>query len=202
MNIANRTKLISLLFAAVLAACSSNVIVYQYQYDSTLDEVFVKQGVDLSQYNAVIIDQISVWYPDKYQPTPENLQLITENLDRAQYMFRESIIHALSDRFTVTEEAGKGVLRLHVEFVDLRAAEANEDVPGDLARYQFNTKAGHITMIGQLFDANTGEQLARAADLGEQQSIGGEGRVNWDAIASDFEYWANVFSNWLNTTKQ
>jgi hypothetical protein len=199
MKNVNRTHVFGLLMAFLIVGCSSTVEVYQYQYDSTLDEVFVKQGVDFSQYKSVIIDQISVWYPDKYQPSPENLQAINENVDRAQYLFRESIIHALSDRFTVTEEAGKGVLRLHVEFVDLRAAEANEDVPGDLARYQFNTEAGHITMIGQLFDANTGEQLARAADLGQQQSIGGEGRVDWEAIASDFKYWANVFSNWLNT---
>lgn len=190
-----------LIGATLMISCSSTVNVYQYQYDSTLDEVFVKQGVDFSQYDSVLIDQISVWYPDRYQPTPENMQRITENLDRAQYMFRESMIHALPDRFTVADEAGEGVLRLHVEFVDLRAAVADDDVPGDLRRYQFDTKPGHITMIGQLLDANTGEQLARAADLGKQQSVGGQGRVDWDAIASDFKYWANVFSNWLNTAK-
>ena len=199
-------QILKLLFALTtsmfLTSCSSTVEVYQYQYDSTLDEVFVKQGVDFSEYNSVIVDQISVWYPDKYRPSPENLQQITENLDRAQYLFRETIIHALSDRFTVTDRAAKGVLRLHVEFVDLRAAQLDEDVPGDLARYQFETKAGHITMTGQIFDAESGELLARAADLGKQQSVGGDGRVDWKAIGSDFEYWANVFSSWLNSVHE
>ena len=99
---------------------------------------------------------------------------------------------------TIFRGRSRNVLRLHVEFVDLRAARQDADVPGDLSRYEFRTRPGHITMIGQLFDARSGEQLARAADLGKQQSVGGDGLVDWDAIASDFEYWANVFSAWMD----
>jgi hypothetical protein len=183
-----------------MSACSSKVVVYEYQYDSILDEVFVAQDVDFTRYHSVIVDPISVWYPEKYTPSPENLRKVTENLDRAQYLFRETIIHSLSDRFTVVDQPGDGVLRLHVEFVDLRAAQRDEDVPGDLERFQFNTRAGHITMVGQLMDSRTGMQLARAADLGSQ-SVGGEGRVDWNTIGSDFKYWANVFSAWLGERK-
>jgi hypothetical protein len=193
----NLTIVLSVLAALIVSACTT-VEVYQYQYDSTLDEVFVKQGVDFSRYDTVMIDKVSVWYPDKYAPPPERLEAINANLEKAQDLFRDSIINAISDSYAITDKPGRNVLRLHVEFVDLRAAEKDEDVPGDLARYQFNTKAGHITMIGQLFDAHSGEQLARAADLGKQQSIGGEGRVDWNAIASDFDYWADVFGAWLN----
>jgi len=191
------TFLISLLFAMISLSCTT-VEVYQYQYDSTLDEVFIKQDVDFTRYNSLMIDQVSVWYPDAYSPSPENAAKVQENLAKAQDLFRESISTAVSDRYSVTDTAGKNVLRLHVEFVDLRAAQAKSDVPGDLTRYDFKTQPGHITMIGQLFDSSSGEQLARAADLGKQQSIGGDGRVDWEAIASDFEYWANVFSAWLN----
>ena len=189
--------MISLLFAFSLVNCST-VEVYQYQYDSTLDEVFVKQDVDFSRYTSVMIDQVSVWYPDEYAPSAENAGKAQANLAKAQDLFHGTIAKALSDRYTVTDKPGRNVLRLHVEFVDLRAARQDVDVPGDLSRYEFKTRPGHITMIGQLFDASSGEQLARAADLGKQQSVGGNGVVDWDAIASDFQYWANVFSAWMN----
>ncbi len=53
-------------------------------------------------------------------------------------------------------------------------------------------------MVAQLFDSRSGDRLARAADLGKQESIGGDGLVDWDAIAEDFDYWADVFSSWLD----
>ena len=191
------------LFAALfLLSCSTTTKVYQYKYDSTLDEVFVKQGADFSPYTAVMVDQISVWYPDEYAPTPENASRVEENLAKAQELFRDAVRDALSDRFTISDVAGANVLRLSVEFVDLRAAEGKENIPSELNRNEFKTSPGHITMIGQLLDSTTGEQLARAADLGKKQSAGGNGKVDWDAIASDFDYWASVFAAWMDTVHE
>ncbi|MFT5140132.1 MAG: hypothetical protein ACI9CB_001793 [Rhodothermales bacterium] len=190
--------LIALLSAIALLSCSTTVEVYKYQYNTTLDEVFIKQDADFNKYNSVMIDQVSVWYPDAYAPTAENAGKVEANLAKAQELFRETMANAFSGRYAVVDEPGEHVLRLHVEFVDLRAAHEKIDVPHDLSRYEFKTQPGHITMIGQLFDSLSGEQLARAADLGEQQSVGGNGLVDWDAIASDFEFWANVFSSWLD----
>ncbi len=188
------------LTVVVSSTACTRVEVYQYQYDSKLDDVFIKQGVDFSHYTAVMIDEVSVWYPDEFAPSPENAEKAKSNLAKAQVLFRETIGNALSDRYALSDKPGKDVLRVHVEFVDLRAARHDSDVPGDLARYEFKTKPGHITMIGQLFDSRSGEQLARAADLGKRQSVGGNGQVDWNAIASDFEYWASVFSTWMEST--
>jgi hypothetical protein len=196
-------KIVRFSFIAVLLAFTcvncSTVEVYQYKNDSTLDDVFIKQGVDFSRYKTVMIDPVSVWYPDEFAPSPENLERVNSNLAKAQDLFRESIGNAISDSYAVTDKPGKNVLRLHVEFIDMRAAKQDTDLPARLARYEFNTRPGHITMIVQFFDASSGEQLARAADLGKQQSAGGNGQIDWDAIASDFEYWANVFSTWLDS---
>jgi hypothetical protein len=202
MNRYSRTIFSCLIASLFLMSCSTTTNVYQYKYDSTLDEVFVKQGADFSQYTAVMVDQISVWYPDEYAPSPENAARVEKNLAKAQDLFKSSVKDALSDRFTISEVAGENVLRLNVEFVDLRAAPDEENVPAELTRYEFKTRPGHITMIGQLLDSNTGEQLARAADLGQKQSVGGSGKVDWDAIASDFEYWASVFAAWMDTVHE
>jgi hypothetical protein len=186
-----------LLSAALLAACST-VEVYQHQNKSSLDDVFIKQGADFSGYTAVIIDDVSVWYPDEYTPSAENADKAKANLARAQILFKETIARSLSERYPVTDQAGRNVLRVHVEFVDLRALREGAAVPSELSRYDFNTRPGHITMIAQLFDSRSGERLARAADLGKQESVGGDGLVDWDAIAADFEYWAEIFSAWMD----
>lgn len=194
--------LAGLLAALTCAGCTTTVKVYQYQYDATLDEVFVKQGVDLRRYDAVMIDPISVWYPDEFAPSPENAGKAKENLARAQDLFRKTIADALPNKYTVTDTPGRNVLRLHVEFIDLRAADGEATLPAELSRYEFETRPGHITLVGELLDSNSGEQLARAADLGKQPSAGGNGVVDWDAIASDFRYWADVFSAWMDREQQ
>ena len=194
----SRAVLVSLFYTLFSVSCATTVEVYTYQYDSTLDEVFVKENVDFSRYTAIIVDQVSVWYPDEFAPSPENADKVQANLARAQDLFRQTIADTLSDRYTVTDTPGKNVLRLHVEFIDLRAVPEGSSPPSELARLEFKTQPGHITMTGQLLDSVSGEQLARVADLGKQQSVGGNGRVDWNAIASDFEYWANIFSAWLD----
>ena len=40
--------------------------------------------------------------------------------------------------------------------------------------------------------------LARAADLGKREAFGTYTLIDWEAIASDFEYWALVFRGWLD----
>jgi hypothetical protein len=193
----HRSAFVSLLCAALVSGCST-VEVFQYQNESRLDHVFIKQGVDFSRYTAVMIDDINVWYPDEFAPSPENADRIRENLALAQDLFRQTIADALDERYQVTDMPGRNVLRVAVEFVDLRAVKGGARVPSELARYEFNAQPGRITMVAQLFDSRSGERLARAADLGKQESIGGDGRVDWNAIAEDFNYWAEVFSAWLS----
>ena len=189
--------LISMALVYSLSNCST-VDVFEYQNDSRLDEVYIKTGVDFSHYHSIMIDAISVWYPDQYSPSPENVEKARANLARAQDLFRQTIREALADRYSVTDKPGKDVLRIHAEFVDLRAIPQGGDIPVELARYDFETKPGHITLVAQLLDSQSGDLLARAADVGQQESIGGDGLVNWDAISSDFDYWAEIFRTWLD----
>jgi len=188
---------LAVLLAALACTTCTTVHVYQYQYDSNLDEVFVKQGADFRPYTAVMVDPISVWYPDESAPSPENVGKAQANLARAQDLFRKTIADALPEGYSLSDKPGKNVLRLHVEFIDLRAVTGVADLPSELSRYEFDTRPGHITMVGQLFDSVTGEQLARAADLGKQRSVGGNGLVDWDAIAADFRFWADIFGAWM-----
>jgi len=189
---------LALLVAMLIAGCSRTINVYRYQYDSTLDEVYLKDGVDFSRYSAVMIDGISVWRPSNHILSPEDAKTARANLARAQDLFIESVSNALSDRYTVVGAPGKNVLRVQVEFIDLRALAPGEELPSDLDRLRVRTKPGHITMIARLLDSRSGEVLARAADLGKREAFGTYTLIDWEAIASDFEYWALVFRGWLD----
>lgn len=198
MNKPFKTVLIFVVLLLALTACSRTINVYRYQYDSTLDEVYLKDGVDFSRYSAVMIDGISVWRPSNHILSPEDAKTARANLARAQDLFIESVSNALSDRYTVVGAPGKNVLRVQVEFIDLRALAPGEELPSDLDRLRVRTKPGHITMIARLLDSRSGEVLARAADLGKREAFGTYTLIDWEAIASDFEYWALVFRGWLD----
>jgi hypothetical protein len=182
----------------VLTSCANKVQVYEYKFDSTLDEVFIKKGVSFDKYHTVMIDRVSVWYPTDYRPSGQNIEKARGNLSQAQDMFEETLRRTLSDRYNLTSGKGKNVLRIQVEFIDLRAIPVGGSPPAELNRFSFKTQPGHITMIARLMDSQTDEVLARASDLGKRASSGGEAEVDWDAIASDFEYWAMVFRGWFD----
>lgn len=198
MNKMTTTALFGLLLLILATACARNINVYRYQYDSTLDEVYFKEGVDFSRYDAVMIDGISVWRPSAHVLSPEDAKIARANLARAQDLFLQTVRDAIADRYPVVNKPGKGVLRVQVEFIDLRALGPGEPLPADLNRLRFRTRPGHITMIARLLDSTSGEQLARAADLGKQESHGSYTLVDWEAIASDFDYWARIFRGWLD----
>jgi hypothetical protein len=189
-------QMICVLLLGLVACTTTNV--YQYQYESRLDEVFIKSSVDFSQYKSVIIGAVSVWYPNPTDEAGVDMNRVKANIAKAEKLFHATITDVLDDDYPVTTAPGKGVLKVHAEFIDLRMIPEGGQVPAEFSRYDFAVKPGHITMIVRLLDSVSGEVLARAADLGKEQSTGGEGIVDWDAIASDFEYWASIFREWMD----
>jgi hypothetical protein len=192
------TTAIALLCACLLQACAHRIQFYEYKNDASLDHVYVKKEVDFSHYRSMLFDEVSVWHPRENGPSPEKIASVRANLARMQELFDATFTAALGDRYTRSASPGRNTLRLEVQFIDLRALPPGSPIPQDLTRYVFRTQPGHITMVARLFDARSGELLARAADLGKRASAGGEAVVDWEAIASDLDYWARVFRAWLD----
>ena len=182
----------------MLALCSmlsafgcARVEVFQDMQDARLDRVYLKQGADFSRYNAVLIDTVSVWYPPGLGPDDSDLRIIEK-------LFREAMGAAVAGAYAIVTSPVRGTLRLHVEFIDLSGIAPGEEIPPTLRRYRFETAAGHITMVGELSDAATGEVLARAADRGIGQLwVRGEG-LDRESVAIDFRRWAAIFRNWMD----
>ena len=162
----------------------------------------MKKGVDFSKYKSILIDAVSVWYPDASAPSLENAAKAKSNLARGQALFKQMIEDALDDVYPLTDSPGINVLRIHAEFVDLRSIPPGGAIPADFSRKKFRTRPGHITLVVELMDSRSGEVLARAADLGKNESRGGDGVVDWDAIEADFRYWAEILRTWLDKVHQ
>ncbi|MDH3637502.1 MAG: DUF3313 domain-containing protein [Gammaproteobacteria bacterium] len=179
--------LCSLMFAF---GCT-RVEVYRDLRDGRLDRVYVKENADFSGYDAVAIDTVSVWYPPGLGPDIADLRAMEE-------LFHQAIVAALADAYRIAQSPGRGILQLHVQFVDLSGIAPDQDIPEPLGRYEFKTAAGHITLVGELTDSVTGEVLARAADLGIGELwVHGEA-LDRESISIDFRRWARIFRDWMD----
>jgi hypothetical protein len=188
--------------AGLVFACTHTINVYEYRQDSVLDHVFIKKGVDFGAYQTIMFDEISVWHPKENGPSPERVAQVRANLAKAQEVFYQTMTAALADRYRIVQSPARNTLRVEVQFIDLRALPPDSPIPVDLQRLQFRTAPGHITMVARLFDARSGDLLARAADLGRQAIAAGEAVVDWEAIASDFDFWARIFRAWLDQAQR
>ena len=178
----------------LLTACTT-VNVFEYQKDSRADDVYLKQGVDFSRYQAVQIRAISVWYPNATAQADENAR--DNNIAKAQNLFKQVISDELGENYQVVDQPGRDALWLHVEFIDLRSLNPGDPIPAAVSQKEFNTRAGHITLVAELRDSVSEEVLARAADLG-RKSQGGPGIVEWDEIEADFRKWAVMLREWMD----
>ncbi len=184
-------KWLWVLGCVVAALGCARVEVFQDLRDARLERVYLKQDVDFSRYTAVLVDPVSVWYPPGRGPDATDLGTI-------ERLYRDAMTAALADRYPLVTSPARRALRLHVEFVDLSGLAPDEEVPPALRRYRFPTAAGHLTMVGELSDAATGEVLARAADTGIGQLwVGGSG-LDRESLAIDFRRWARIFRNWMD----
>ena len=182
----------------IVSACASKVEVFDYQPEARVDEAFIRQGADFSGYDAILIDSISVWYPNEAAPSPENADRAAANLERAENLFKQVIQDAIQEGYRLADKPGKDVLRFHVEFLDLRSIPAGGFVPLDIQQKKFKKAPGHITLVAELQDSKSGEVLARVADMGEKESKGGDGVVDWDAIEADFRVWGQMLRTWMD----
>jgi len=186
------------LLALMTASCASKVEVYDYQPEARVDEAFIRQGADFSRYNAVLIDSISVWYPTENAPSEENAPVAAANLEKAEQLFKQVIQQSLEGGYQLADKAAADVLRIQVEFVDLRSIPNGGFIPLDIQAKKFKTAPGHITLVSELQDSKSGEVLARVADMGDEESKGGDGVVDWDAIEADFRVWGKMLRGWLD----
>ena len=162
------------------------------QLDSVeLDFVFTRRDTDLAGYDRVIVDLVSVWYVNDYGLAQDERDA---QIARLQAGFTEASAKALeSIGFQIVDEPGPGVLRLHVEIIDLKINQpiANQNPFKD--RFLFDVEPGHMTLVAQLQDSISNEILMYVADMENTIDEAELGSL-WDQVELAFGNWSTTLS--------
>ena len=162
------------------------------QLDSAeLDFVFTRRGTNSTGYDRVIVDLVSVWYVNDHGVTQDEREA---QIARLQAGFAEASAEALeSNGFQIVNESGPGVLRLHVEIIDLKINQPIADQNPFKDRFLFDVEPGHMTLVAQLQDSVSNEVLMYVADMENTIDEAELGSL-WDQVELAFGIWSTTLS--------
>lgn len=178
-----------LIGGAAQAAFSSTAKWIQID-DSGADFLFVRPDADLSRFDKVMIDPLSVWYADSGSERDDELQ---SNIQRLCAAFEQVFSHRLERAgFQIVTEPAEGVLRLHVEIIDMKLNISKGDAEAYSSKYLFAVVPGQMTLVGSLHDSQTDEILLRMADV--EKGSNAQPVSVWDEVDVAFGHWSTVLS--------
>lgn len=136
---------------------------------SSLDELYVKPGVDFGQYDKIAVDSVPVsfnpyWRRDhRDNLTDRDVQRIQDTMAR---LLREQFIKEFTReggyKLVEADGAGAGTLLFSPSIVRLNLYAPDTSAPG--IRENFVTSAGHATLSLDVYDAASGELLMHVQD--------------------------------------
>jgi hypothetical protein len=158
--------------------------------------VYVNTRVDLSKYNAVLLDPVTIWFVPGGDPDPtpgEEMQSLVNYLDSAMR-------GALRRNFRLVDRPGPGVMRIRVALTEAEGAPVVADIVSSLPPFRLvssTTKlatgahafVGRASIEGEVTDALTGTRLLAAVDRRSgEKSLATAGE--WNDVKAAMDYWA------------
>jgi hypothetical protein len=208
-----RTILVAVLAAALCAACANDTSTRNLEVthdglervrDSRVERVWVKPGVDFSQYTEISLLDCSVSSRRNWRMNHPGVR--TRDMKRIKSMladeFRQVFTEALeSGGHPVITDADDHVLLIRPAIIDLDVA-APDTNSGDRSD-SFTTSPGAMTLVIELYDSVSNEILARAIDRRRTYNVGNILRwttrgTNRDAARRILRIWANLLISRLD----
>ncbi|MEO1325953.1 MAG: DUF3313 family protein [Pseudomonadota bacterium] len=133
----------------------------------TLDMLFTSVNANLTRYDTVYVETVSVWYPTETESALERANALRE---RAASELEQALVEdgvQLADTPSTTNAM---IIRLQLlDFSDMRdSAQAR----AWQRRFKFNVAPGRVTMVAELIDAQTGNAIVRMADMQDEADSG------------------------------
>ena len=184
--------------------------------NSALALGYMKPGVDLRGYTAIMLDPVAV----SYQKDPgnrysrgtgggdNNFALNSRQMENFKGWFQEAVVEALSadDGYQIVYAPGPDVLRINAQLIDLIVRTPTQQTGG---RGQTTTRSYYeVTVVVEAYDSETGEILARAAERRDPTNnprdelvsvVPGIVQANTRAL---FGYWAAVMRTRLDELRE
>lgn len=205
--------------AMLLAGCSQSTVMSTPEADvtydglvrreqSTIQNVWIREDIDLASYSRYILEvdlEFRVPRGDDGQArtrefplTEADKQSLTEVVENT---FRKELQN--SRYFTESQATGPDVGLIHIRLMDIVALKPNE--PGnrvgdneEIAGSAFGvvSSVGEATLVGEIFDSQTGEIIARFVERrAGRQAVGGvsSSRASgWREIVPGIERWGRI----------
>lgn len=177
----------------------------------SLDEVYLKPGVSLSQFTAIRLTPCTVAFradwmrnqnfdrsPGSSRVTEEDMQVISDRLARScdehflEALEREPAYHIVGDE--VTDEV---VLEVRPSIIDLDVTAPDINEVGISRTY--TTSSGEMTLFLEAFDAASGEIIARVVDEKEDYD---DMRLEWTNRATNMADANRYLRSWTKSLRE
>ncbi len=174
---------------------------------------YEKPGLDLAPYRTLTIDPLVVWN----NPHPKEGGLNAMDLWQLQLTFKDRIVKALGEGYTVVERPGPNILRLRAALTDAIGSKphSNLDTPGPIVPLagdllviatetlvSTNFIVGHASLEAELLDSQTSERLVGYIEKRESsKTYVSDNPHNLGPIVEIFDYWAKKLRQRLDRAR-
>lgn len=205
-----RSRAIGAVFAlcAALAGCASAPAQWEgleLRPSSTLDQVYVRPGVQFGEYRRVRLDPAVVefdkaWNPNAYerdlsrQVRPEDVREIKDGL--AQLLQKTFADELARGGYPLTDDDAPDVLRVTPSIVNLYVNAPDTMAAGRSRTYVMD--AGRMTLVLEARDSVTGQRLARAVDTKRGTDVG---RLQWSNGVTNAVEAQRALSQWARALR-
>lgn len=143
-----------------------------------IDYAYARPGASLAGYNKIMLDPVEVAFRKDWKPnrTGSNLPLPAKEREE----IRQGVVRIVGEEFTkelqrskvyqLVTTAGPDVLRAKVRIIDLYVNAPDTASTAVTRTYTMST--GEMTLLGELFDSESGQVVARVLDRTEARGTG------------------------------
>ncbi len=170
------------------------------------DSVYMKEGVDFSVYNKIMMDHVVFYFRDDSRDN----EIHPEELSELSEIFHKAVVESLNDAYPLVNEPGPDVMRLRIAITDVDASNpgmgaVSTVMPVGLALSIVkkgitgkHTGVGSASIEVEILNSTNNERIGAAIDTRPGGKI--EGFSKWGAVEGAFEFWAKRLRIWLDET--
>lgn len=172
-----------------------------------VEKRYIKEGVDFSKYNKLMLDGVVFYLADDAQYKGINAEEVKELSDT----FNQAVVDAIGKDYPLVSEPGPNVLRIRVAITNLEPANPGKSVlttvtPIGLGLSLLKKGAtgsypgvGNTGIEAELLDSLTNERVGAAVDRKSGSKLSGTTR--WGSAKEAFEFWAGRLKVFMDSTR-
>ena len=206
------------LLAALLAALMCSIVSYpvalardpppavshdglKLASSKNIDLLYIREGATLAGYRKVMLDPVQVAFDKSW--SKERRDIRKDERERIRNGLAEEFFEVFTEvlqedgGYEVVTEAAPDVLRVTAAIVDLYVTAPDIATAGRTR--SFAVSAGHMTLIAELRDTESGAILARVADYKEASN---SGYLEWTTRASNTADARRILKSWAGALRK